>query len=150
MATVTTMGYLFYSSVLNARIIEVVHGFGAAIASGSCVYAVPGSPSVLEQSVVALRGDARIHTEVVPGLSFLDLAWERLGIDPVNATNVTITHCYIHSGDDQVAIKAGGRRSPPARPPPQRGRQRSPTRELRSSRPSGPGSSIFSRTPVCI
>jgi polygalacturonase len=30
------------------------------------------------------------------------------GIDPVNATNVTITHCHIHSGDDQVAIKAGG------------------------------------------
>lgn len=29
------------------------------------------------------------------------------GIDPVNATNVTITHCHIHSGDDQVAIKAG-------------------------------------------
>lgn len=29
------------------------------------------------------------------------------GIDPGNSTNVTITHCYIHSGDDQVAIKAG-------------------------------------------
>lgn len=30
------------------------------------------------------------------------------GIDPGSATNVTITHCYIHTGDDQVAIKAGG------------------------------------------
>lgn len=30
------------------------------------------------------------------------------GIDPANATNVTITHCFIHAGDDQVAIKAGG------------------------------------------
>jgi polygalacturonase len=30
------------------------------------------------------------------------------GIDPVNATNVTITHCHISTGDDQVAIKAGG------------------------------------------
>lgn len=29
------------------------------------------------------------------------------GIDPGNSTNVTITHCYIHAGDDQVAIKAG-------------------------------------------
>jgi polygalacturonase len=28
------------------------------------------------------------------------------GIDPANATNVTITHCYIHAGDDNVAIKA--------------------------------------------
>ena len=29
------------------------------------------------------------------------------GIDPANATNVTITHCSIHTGDDNVAIKAG-------------------------------------------
>ena len=29
------------------------------------------------------------------------------GIDPGNATNVTITHCLIHTGDDNVAIKAG-------------------------------------------
>jgi polygalacturonase len=29
------------------------------------------------------------------------------GIDPVNATNVTITRCHISTGDDQVAIKAG-------------------------------------------
>ena len=30
------------------------------------------------------------------------------GIDPGASTNVTITHCFIHTGDDQVAIKAGG------------------------------------------
>jgi polygalacturonase len=29
------------------------------------------------------------------------------GIDPTSATNVTITHSFIHSGDDSVAIKAG-------------------------------------------
>jgi polygalacturonase len=28
------------------------------------------------------------------------------GIDPGNSTNVTITHCFIHTGDDNVAIKA--------------------------------------------
>jgi polygalacturonase len=28
------------------------------------------------------------------------------GIDPGNSTNVTIAHCYIHTGDDHVAIKA--------------------------------------------
>jgi polygalacturonase len=27
-------------------------------------------------------------------------------IDPGNSTNVTITHCFIHTGDDNVAIKA--------------------------------------------
>ena len=30
------------------------------------------------------------------------------GIDPSASTNITITHCYIHAGDDNVAIKAGG------------------------------------------
>ena len=30
------------------------------------------------------------------------------GIDPGASTNVTIAHCYIHTGDDNVAIKAGG------------------------------------------
>ncbi len=30
------------------------------------------------------------------------------GIDPSACTNVTITHCYISTGDDNVAIKAGG------------------------------------------
>ena len=29
------------------------------------------------------------------------------GIDPGNCTNVTITHCFIRAGDDNVAIKAG-------------------------------------------
>ena len=29
------------------------------------------------------------------------------GIDPSSATNVTITHCFIHTGDDNIAIKAG-------------------------------------------
>lgn len=29
------------------------------------------------------------------------------GIDPISARDVTITHCFIHAGDDQVAIKAG-------------------------------------------
>jgi polygalacturonase len=29
------------------------------------------------------------------------------GIDPGNCTNVTITHCFIRSGEDNVAIKAG-------------------------------------------
>jgi polygalacturonase len=28
------------------------------------------------------------------------------GIDPGNSTNVTITHSFIHTGDDQIAIKA--------------------------------------------
>lgn len=30
------------------------------------------------------------------------------GIDPSSSSNVTITHCYISTGDDNVAIKSGG------------------------------------------
>ena len=46
------------------------------------VYAVPGSPLVAERTVRLLLADERIAVEVVPALSFLDLAWVRLGIDP--------------------------------------------------------------------
>src|SRR5258708_1635273 len=33
------------------------------------------------------------------------------GIDPGSSTNVTITHCYIHTGDDNEVVKAGGHAS---------------------------------------
>jgi tetrapyrrole methylase family protein/MazG family protein len=58
----------------------------AAAASGHVRYAVPGSPMVLERTVELLRADPRVDASVVAGLSFLDLAWERIGIDPVNAS----------------------------------------------------------------
>lgn len=48
-------------------------------------YAVPGSPDVLERTVALLRADGRVEVETVPGMSFLELAWSRLGIDPVEA-----------------------------------------------------------------
>jgi tetrapyrrole methylase family protein/MazG family protein len=52
------------------------------------VYAVPGSPMVAERTVELLREQsaaAGVSLEVVPGLSFCDLAWARLGVDPVAA-----------------------------------------------------------------
>ncbi|HZI45918.1 MAG TPA: nucleoside triphosphate pyrophosphohydrolase [Ilumatobacter sp.] len=55
----------------------------AAVEHGEVLYVVPGSPLVLERSVRALRGDARIECELLPAMSFLDVAWARLGIDPV-------------------------------------------------------------------
>jgi tetrapyrrole methylase family protein/MazG family protein len=48
-------------------------------------YAVPGSPFVAERTVLMLRDDGRIDVEVIPAPSFVDLAWDRLGIDPVAA-----------------------------------------------------------------
>jgi tetrapyrrole methylase family protein/MazG family protein len=53
---------------------------------GEVVYAVPGSPRVLERTVDLLAGRAaagEVGLDVRPALSFLDLAWVRLGIDPL-------------------------------------------------------------------
>jgi tetrapyrrole methylase family protein/MazG family protein len=49
------------------------------------VYAVPGSPYVAERTVDLLRRDGRARVEIVASLSFLDLAWDRVGVDPVVA-----------------------------------------------------------------
>jgi len=57
----------------------------AAREHGEVAYAVPGSPHVLERAVASLRADERVDVEVVPGMSFLDLAWAHLGVDPVEA-----------------------------------------------------------------
>jgi tetrapyrrole methylase family protein/MazG family protein len=57
----------------------------SARAEGHVVYAVPGSPSVAERTVELLRQDDRVTTVVLPAVSFADLAFERLGIDPLAA-----------------------------------------------------------------
>ncbi len=57
----------------------------AATEHGRVLYAVPGSPLVLERTVQHLRSDPRISCEIQPAMSFLDLVWARLGIDPVEA-----------------------------------------------------------------
>ncbi len=58
----------------------------ATHAPRSIVYAVPGSPLVAERTVELLRRDERVDVTIVPALSFLDMAWERLGIDPLSRT----------------------------------------------------------------
>ena len=77
----------------------------AANDSGCVVYAVPGSPSVLEATVEMLREDARVEVDTVAGLSFLDLAWDRLRVDPVNA-GVRLVNGEVFSVD------AAGERGP--------------------------------------
>ena len=57
----------------------------AATDGGEVGFAVPGSPHVLERTVALLLADERVAVEVVAGMSFLDLAWGRLGVDPVEA-----------------------------------------------------------------
>ena len=58
----------------------------AELANGDVLYAVPGSPRVLERTVDLLVDDERgagAEVDVLPAMSFLDLAWVRLGVDPL-------------------------------------------------------------------
>ena len=73
----------------------------AAIEHGEVLYAVPGSPLVLERTVRTLRADERVRCVVLPAMSFLDLAWARLGIDPVEAAVTLI------DGHEFAAAAAG-------------------------------------------
>ncbi|MFM2071463.1 MAG: hypothetical protein RLZZ623_1726, partial [Actinomycetota bacterium] len=57
----------------------------AAIEHGHVLYAVPGSPLVLERTVRRLRDDTRVECTILPAISFLDLAYSCLGIDPIEA-----------------------------------------------------------------
>jgi tetrapyrrole methylase family protein / MazG family protein len=76
----------------------------AAGDGGEVVYAVPGSPAVAERTVLLLRDRAdagEITLEVVPGLSFAELAWSRLGVDPVGGARVV-------DGRDLTSAAVGG------------------------------------------
>jgi tetrapyrrole methylase family protein/MazG family protein len=69
-----------YRSIVE-RLIEAA--LDVAERGGVVAYAVPGSPLIAERTVELLLGDDRVAVEVVPALSFLDLAWARLAIDPI-------------------------------------------------------------------
>jgi tetrapyrrole methylase family protein/MazG family protein len=56
----------------------------AAHEHGEVVYAVPGSPAVAERAVAILRADPAVEVVLVAGVSFADLAWVRLGVDPMD------------------------------------------------------------------
>ena len=68
-----------YTGIVDALI-------AAAAEHGEVVYAVPGSPVVAERTVELLHDASRagrVRLDVVPGLSFADAAWARLGVDPM-------------------------------------------------------------------
>jgi tetrapyrrole methylase family protein/MazG family protein len=66
-----------------AGIVEALVAAARAAAPEAVVYAVPGSPLVAERTVELLRTDDRVDVTTIPALSFLDLAWVALGIDPL-------------------------------------------------------------------
>ena len=95
----------------SAQSLEQVYGaiverlVAAARRHGAALYAVPGSPAVAERSVQLLLGDSRVNAEVHPALSFADLAWSRLGVDPL-ASGVRIVDGQRFAGE------AAGERGP--------------------------------------
>jgi tetrapyrrole methylase family protein/MazG family protein len=76
-----------------------------ADARGEVLYLVPGSPLVAERTVELLVADGRVEVELVPALSFLDLAWGRLGVDPL-AAGVRLVD------GQRFAVEAAGERGP--------------------------------------
>lgn len=85
-------------AAIAARVVEAAHEHGEV------AYAVPGSPSVAERTVVLLRG-VGIDIEIVPGLSFADLAWNKLGIDPMTGARVVDARTFaIDSADFSGAM----------------------------------------------
>ncbi len=79
-----------------------------AAAHGEVLYAVPGSPLVAERTVSLLRARAAagdVELVVEPALSYLDLAWQALGIDPL-AAGVRLVDGH------RFAVEAAGERGP--------------------------------------
>lgn len=83
-----------YSSIVESLVV-------AANEHGEILYAVPGSPLVLERTVRALSTDPRVHCVVNPAIGFLEIAWARLGVDPIEE-RVTLVdgHTFATSAAD--------------------------------------------------
>ncbi|MDQ6928370.1 MAG: nucleoside triphosphate pyrophosphohydrolase [Actinomycetota bacterium] len=77
----------------------------AAREEGDVLYAVPGAPLVAERTVELLRADDRVDVTLLPALSFLDLVWSRLGVDPV-ASGVRLVD------GQRFGVEAAGERGP--------------------------------------
>ncbi|MDQ6910910.1 MAG: SAM-dependent methyltransferase, partial [Actinomycetota bacterium] len=87
-----------YGAIVDA-LVEAAHEYDDVL------YAVPGAPSVAERTVELLRADHRVDVTVLPALSFLDLVWSRLGVDPV-ASGVRLVD------GQRFAVEAAGERGP--------------------------------------
>ncbi len=96
-----------FDQVYRAIVDDVVAG---ALEEGWVVYAVPGSPNVAESTVTQLRRHpsvvaGAVALQVHPAVSFLDLAFDRLGIDPVGV-GVRVVD------GETFAVEAAGQRGP--------------------------------------
>lgn len=70
------------------------------------VYAVPGSPLVAEKTVQLLTQEKNISLEIIPAMSFLEVMFTKLGIDPV-AASIKIFNAELFSKNDVLDRAAG-------------------------------------------
>ncbi len=91
-----------FDAVYGAIVDDVV---ALAVAEGHVLYAVPGSPAVAEHTVELLLQRSDIDVVTHPALSFVDLAWVALGVDPI-ADGVRIVDGH------RFSTEAAGERGP--------------------------------------
>jgi len=91
-----------FDEVYNQIVDDLV---AAAAEHGRILYAVPGSPRVAEHTVELLSSSVEVNVVVHGALSFLDLSWVALGIDPFdNGVRVIDGHRF--------AAESAGQRGP--------------------------------------
>ena len=82
---VVSFDYIYESSdsfeEVYATIVEEL--ITAAKKNQNILYAVPGSPFLAERTVQLLTEQTEVEVEVFPCLSFVDIAWSCLKIDPM-------------------------------------------------------------------
>ena len=66
---------------------------------------MPGSPFVAERTVELLRPRTDVELAIEPALSYLDLAWSALGVDPL-ACGARLVDAH------RFAVEAAGERGP--------------------------------------
>jgi tetrapyrrole methylase family protein / MazG family protein len=96
-----------FDQVYQAIVAELV---SEALRGQAVVYAVPGSPMVAERTVVLLQHhpaviEGRLEVAVHPSVSFLDLAFARIGVDPITS-GVRLVD------GESFAVDAAGERGP--------------------------------------
>ncbi len=97
---------VYDSSQEFAEVYEtIVADLIARAATEPIVYAVPGSPHVAERTVELLRHRSDVTVDVRPAMSFVDLAWSALGVDPL-AESVTIVDAH------RFSVAAAGNAGP--------------------------------------
>ncbi len=77
-----------FDEVYTAISVDVIEKAAAGV---DVVYAVPGSPLVAERTVVLIRDMAKergIAVDILPGMSFAEVLYVRLGIDPIEGLTI--------------------------------------------------------------